>query len=95
MSELALYRLMKSAQLRNQVEGVTSLMVYDKGWIFQHLEGPAHGLARIWKSISQDTRHADIEILEERWSTERQFSDQDLKLAVIGAKAGAKGARPG
>lgn len=88
MSELQLYRLMKSAQLRNQVEGVTSLMVYDKGWIFQHLEGPSDGLARIWNSIRQDSRHADIEILEEHWSTVRQFADHDLKLAVFGAKAG-------
>ena len=88
MSELELYRLMRSAQLRNEVEGVTSLMVYDKGWIFQHLEGPAEGLARIWKSISQDGRHADIEILDERSAAQRQFEDHGLKLAVYGAKAG-------
>jgi hypothetical protein len=88
MSELELYRLMKSAQLRNQVEGVTSLMVYDKGWIFQHLEGPAEGLARIWKSISEDGRHGGIEILGEGGSATRQFANHDLKLAVYGAKAG-------
>lgn len=88
MSELELYRLMKSAQQRNQVEGVTSLMVYDKGWIFQHLEGPSEGLARIWQSIRHDSRHADIEILEERWDAERQFAEHDLKLSVFGATAG-------
>ena len=51
-------------------------------------EGPAEGLARVWHSIRQDSRHADIEILDESWAPERQYSGWDLKLSVHGANAG-------
>lgn len=88
MSELELYRLMKNAQQRNRAEGVTSLMVYDKGWIFQQLEGPSEGLARVWDSIRQDSRHVDVEILNESWTPERLYTGWDLKLSVHGASAG-------
>lgn len=65
MSELDLHRLVRVAQLRNGAEGVTGLMVYDLGWIFQQLEGPAEGLARICASLRRDRRHAAIEVLND------------------------------
>jgi Sensors of blue-light using FAD len=63
-------------------------MVYDRGWIFQELEGPTDGLARIWASICADRRHTDIEILRNGPTDERRFQDWDLKLSVHGAQAG-------
>ena len=88
MSELDLHRLARAAQLRNGAEGVTGLMVYDQGWIFQQLEGPADGVARIWASIRRDARHVAIEVLNEGPAAVRQFQDWDLKLSVRGAQAG-------
>jgi hypothetical protein len=88
MSELELHRLAKSAQARNQSEGVTGLLVYDNGWIFQQLEGPAEGLARIWESIQRDSRHEGIELLEQVPLDERRFQDWSLKLSIHGAEAG-------
>jgi len=88
MSELDLHRLARDAQLRNGSEGVTGLMLYDRGWIFQQLEGPTVGLARIWGSIRRDRRHASIEVLSEGSSDQRNFVDWDLKLSVRGAQAG-------
>ncbi len=88
MSELDLHRLAKAAQLRNGAEGVTGLMVYDRGWIFQQLEGPTDGVARIWASIRSDPRHGAIEVLNEGLADSRQFRDWDLKLSIRGAQAG-------
>ncbi len=88
MSELDLHRLARAAQLRNGAEGVTGFMVYDHGWIFQRLEGPADGLARIWASIRSDKRHAFIDVLCDGLAGQRQFQDWDLKLSVYGAQAG-------
>jgi hypothetical protein len=88
MSELDLHRLARAAQLRNGAEGVTGLLVYDRGWIFQQLEGPSDGLSRIWASIRKDRRHTSIEVLSDGPADERHFSDWDLKLAVRGAQAG-------
>lgn len=89
MSELELHRLARDAQLRNGIEGVTGLMVYDSGWIFQRLEGPADSLARIWASIRSDRRHASIDVLSSGPADKRHFQDWALKLSVRGAEAGA------
>lgn len=88
MSELELHRLARAAQLRNRAEAVTGLMVYDRGWVFQQLEGPSVGLARIWASIRADRRHAGIEVLGDAPIDARHFQDWDLKLSVHGAQAG-------
>lgn len=88
MSELDLHRLARAAQLRNGAEGVTGPMVYDHGWIFQQLEGPPDGLARIWASIRRDRRHASIDVLSNGCTDKRDFEDWDLKLSVRGAQAG-------
>ena len=88
LSELDLHRLARAAQLRNVAEGVTGFMVYDHGWIFQQLEGPADGLARIWTSIRSDRRHGSIDVLSNGPADKRQFQDWDLKLSVHGAQAG-------
>ena len=87
-SELDLHRLARAAQLRNGAEGVTGLMVYDRGWIFQQLEGPTEGLARIWASIRRDPRHAVTEVLSDGPADTRHFQDWDLKLSIRGAEAG-------
>jgi len=88
MSELELYRLLKAAQQRNHEEGVTGVMVYDGGWVFQQLEGPASGLNRVWDSIRRDPRHEHIEVLSDATARERRFANWDLKLSVHGAGAG-------
>ena len=88
MSELDLHRLARAAQLRNNAEGVTGLMVYDRGWIFQQLEGPTDGMARIWASIRTDRRHTSIDVLSHGTTNKRHFQDWDLKLTVRGAQAG-------
>jgi hypothetical protein len=69
------------AQERNQVEGLTGLLIYDQGCYFQWLEGPAEGLARVWASIQSDPRHHDIEILRQESMPARFFAGWDMRLA--------------
>lgn len=88
MSELDLHRLARAAQLRNLSEGVTGLLVYESGWVFQRIEGPKDGLARIWASIRRDPRHASIEVLSEGPADQRDFGDWAMRLSVHGAQAG-------
>ncbi len=90
MSELDLHRLARSAQRRNDMEGVTGVMLYDHGWIYQHLEGPPEGLQRIWASISADRRHAAIDVLNSGPVDQRHFENWDLRLKVRGAQAGLR-----
>jgi hypothetical protein len=87
MSARELYRLTLAAQTRNRAESVTGLVLYDEGSFFQWLEGPAESLARILRSIRRDSRHTDIEILDDRSAGTRMFTDWSMKLAATGQEA--------
>jgi len=80
MSELDLQRLLRSAQTRNRSEGLTGLLIYDKGHFFQWLEGPAEGVERVWESLKRDPRHTDIKVMGTEPTSARCFADWDMKL---------------
>ena len=80
VSELELQRLLRSAQIRNRSEGLTGLLIYDKGRFFQWLEGPAEGMKRVWDSLKRDPRHTDIEVMGNEPTAVRCFADWDMKL---------------
>lgn len=81
LSELDLKALQLAAEVRNRAESVTGMMIYDAGHIFQWLEGPTQGLARIWTSIRNDPRHTNIEVLGDRLTPMRFFGDSDMRLS--------------
>jgi len=82
LSELDLRRLLESARLRNRREGVTGLLIYDRGRFVQWLEGPAAGLGRIWESIRQDRRHTSVTLLGESRPPHRFFGDWPMALGM-------------
>ncbi|WP_298305796.1 BLUF domain-containing protein [uncultured Erythrobacter sp.] len=79
-SDSELNDLVARARLRNQSVGVTGMLLYEKGRFLQTLEGPPEGLGQVWRSIQQDERHQDIEVLTEHFVEARLFSDWDLLL---------------
>lgn len=87
LSSLELYKLALAAQSRNRNESITGLVLYDKGSFFQWLEGPAEGLERVMRSIRNDSRHTDIEVLGSEPATARVFADWSMKLASVGQSA--------
>jgi hypothetical protein len=87
MSDAALQQLLQKAQSRNHAEGLTGLLIYDKGRFFQWLEGPSASLARVWNSIRRDPRHTGIEVLGNQSSSVRVFDHLDLKLEIRGLPA--------
>jgi hypothetical protein len=87
MSDLELHRLLRSAQARNHSEGLTGVVVYDRGYFYQWLEGPADGLARVWESVQRDPRHTDLEVLDHQDTRQRYFGDWDLKLSIRSPRA--------
>jgi hypothetical protein len=82
LSSLDLYKLTLAAQSRNRAESITGLVLYDKDSFFQWLEGPAESLERIMRSIRNDSRHTDIEVLDSRSVDARVFADWSMKLAA-------------
>ena len=82
LSESQLGDLQHSAAARNRAESITGMMVYNDDRFFQWLEGPPASIARIWSSISRDTRHADIEALSVHSAPTRLFANWSLKLTT-------------
>jgi hypothetical protein len=87
MRDFELHRLLRSAQARNHAEGITGVVVYDRGCFFQRLEGPAESLARVWDSVRRDPRHTAVEVLGNRPARQREFADWDLKLSMRASAA--------
>jgi methanogenic corrinoid protein MtbC1 len=73
-------RLLRSAQERNRSEGLTGLLVYDRGCFFQWLEGPDLGVMRVWNSIRRDPRHTDFKILRQQ-TVPKRFFGWHMRLA--------------
>jgi hypothetical protein len=81
--------MLASSRARNRREGITGLLVHDQGQYFQWLEGPPAALERLWASIQNDRRHAEIELLGEPRLPMRLFADWEMRLAVRSADAEA------
>jgi methanogenic corrinoid protein MtbC1 len=87
LSDYDLYELVQAAQSRNAAEAITGLMLYDDGRFYQWLEGPADNVTRLMRSIYNDSRHRDIEILSDKTATTRQFGDWKMRLATRGVRS--------
>jgi hypothetical protein len=83
--------LTQVAQARNRAASITGVFVYDGECFYQWLEGPRDSLSQVMESIRSDRRHTDIEILDHRQTTARQFGGWAMKLATHGRHAAPRG----
>ena len=84
LSPAELHDLTLTAQVRNDREGITGLLLYDAGRFFQWLEGPPGAINHVMRSIHRDKRHRDIEVLRVQTAQDRAFGAWSLKLAALG-----------
>lgn len=80
-SDLDLFYLIAQARERNEIEGISGLLLYDRGHFYQWLEGEARSLAPVWDSIRRDGRHTDIEVLADRPIAFRLFTEWNMQFA--------------
>ena len=86
-TELDLLYLLAGSRARNRTEGVTGILVFDRGMFFQWIEGPNLPLQRIWNSIRKDQRHHDIKVLADTSIPVRLFQDWHMQFAHRDCKA--------
>lgn len=55
--------LLVDARARNQIAGVTGILLYDGNRFFQYFEGPVDGVERIYTRIRASTMHHELEEL--------------------------------
>lgn len=80
-----LRHLQERAQVRNQREQVTGILLFSEGTFMQYLEGPAAGLAKVYEFIKADPHHYGIVDLVREPIPEREFSDWAMAFRVVGA----------
>lgn len=86
-TELDLLYLLAGCRARNRSEGITGVLVFDRGAFFQWIEGPNLPLQRIWTSIRRDIRHNDIRVLADTSIPVRLFQDWHMQFAHRDCKA--------
>ena len=74
-------RLVEHARARNRSLSVTGMLVYDDGNFFQWLEGPALAVDKLWRTIQNDPRHFDVQLLGKHSIPVRLFGDWEMRLA--------------
>lgn len=86
-TELDLLYLLADCRARNRAEGVTGVLVFDRGAFFQWIEGPNLPLQRVWNAIRQDRRHHDIQVLADTSIPVRLFQEWHMQFAHRDCKA--------
>jgi methanogenic corrinoid protein MtbC1 len=84
LSPVELHELTSVSNARNGREGITGLMLYDNEHFFQWLEGPPANVNRVMSSISNDSRHTDVQVLNAQSLPSRRFGGWNMKLATPG-----------
>lgn len=73
LSETSLYEIARDCQTRNAENGITGLLIYRDGSIWQILEGPPDAIDRVFENIKKDVRHKNIIVVLDRFVQHRDF----------------------
>ena len=80
---LAVDSIIKSSRRSNPEYGITGLLVFGSGILFQWLEGPRDNVMSLMERLKTDPRHENVVMLteiEEVW--ERLFPNWDMELVT-------------
>lgn len=66
-------QLVRTSRRQNEFALITSILVLDKGWFTQMVEGDRDALNQTFKRITSDNRHKDIRIVEWREVPRREL----------------------
>lgn len=71
-------QILQSSRKNNPERGITGLLVYDRRYFLQWIEGPRDNINKLFMTISKDTRHDSVVILDYGYIHSRQFSSWDM-----------------
>lgn len=71
---------------RNAEHGITGLLLYDAGAVFQVIEGFPEDVVRLYEAIVRDPRHRFLVRLLHEAATERVFGDWSMGLARVAGR---------
>jgi hypothetical protein len=80
MGILGLMNLLEEAVHKNKRNGITGVLFYDNRIFGQIMEGYPQHVELIWKAISADTRHSEVQVLDISPLQKRRFSNWSMKF---------------
>lgn len=91
LSDSDLQTIHRSAQDLNALDGITGLLMFDGVRFLQLVEGTEDAVDSLVERLRRDRRHTDFEVRDERFVSERSFSDWAMNLVRV--ETGFVGAR--
>jgi hypothetical protein len=80
MGILGLMNLLEDAVHKNKRNGITGVLFYDNRIFGQIIEGYPQHVELIWKSITKDLRHKEVQVLDINQLQKRRFSNWSMKF---------------
>ncbi len=80
MGILGLMNLLEDAVHKNKRNGITGVLFYDNRIFGQIIEGYPQHVELIWKGITADPRHKEIQVLDITPLQKRRFSNWSMKF---------------
>jgi hypothetical protein len=79
--------LLAGSRGRNARHGITGILIYDRGYFAQVIEGPEEAIDSLLANIAKDPRHKDYFLVSAGEATERYFAGWDMDWADLDALA--------
>lgn len=76
-------KILSTAQLFNNENGLTGCLIFHKGYFIQLLEGDSNTLKILYSKIEKDNRHYEIELLYEKNKEQRNFNDWGMAFVNL------------
>lgn len=67
--------VLEQSRANNSRVGITGVLLYHDGTFFQVLEGPERAVSEVYRKISGDPRHRNVQLLIREPIEERAFGD--------------------
>jgi hypothetical protein len=80
MGLLGLMNLLEDAAHKNKRNGITGVLFYDNCIFGQIIEGYPQQVELIWRVISADPRHSEVQVLDISSLQKRRFSNWSMKF---------------
>lgn len=73
--------ILQQANVNNAANGITGMLVFNKNYFLQTIEGPRAQINRLLYSLIADTRHHDLQLIETRELKHRNWAKWSMNYA--------------
>ena len=83
LSRGEILNIVDDSRINNNKNGLTGLLLFNKGTFMQLLEGEENAVDALYKKIEKDRRHTDVKLLLKETITHRNFSNWTMGFKDI------------